>query len=738
MEKGIDHSGSSGHRMEFAKDPTGPSGSIKKEPDRKPEDAAESLRYTRRETLSEVLIGSAKTPRELYMGYRQLVKRLEDAIISQNLNEKYSPAREMAMISDRAENLSHSIDEMKKEGWITKYNPQTGEAKLTDRQLEGLAIYTEQTDKADRRNPFSPPDVKYYFGTENSRAELNKAYERVKVEFSARDILGDHVGLRLGIEVRDSLESLVAILHGSRFPKFKPEHLHALFNMPSVAELASNPENKLLGDMVEEAIFLNLVMLNSGNKQRMKDFLDRPGAKHLIARLKNKAGITYDKWVEINIGKVDKWVEDKDRLLDDKEGTASWRIEAADGRRGALTKWSNISAWAGRPNEFSQKEEQEFITNTIGGLVGGGKEGIEASWVAAAIMRGIGAYASEGYVALPNGESLLPLGEGRFISGDDTGKFWAYMFTVMKEGKLGRTSGLKGMIGRFPDLAMNLFDWAQVEVPDLPKDDPAFRRRSIWDAWLGTPGGKPKVDLLTGKKSTDPKNVTKEEPYHKLGNLEFKSLEREFHATFTIMQWLMGNGGQEGPLGVFIDGTSEEFKEEEFKLNKLKKKWKYIDIVMNPVILTKGSIHLYDLGRVTETGIKTLDLTEEGVGKINTHVFKTTGAETIKRRFFRNLMASKFRGENFIVDILPKQVEVLNTRVGGGAPMRVPLFNLIYAYVNEVAKPIPPSEDGVWNHYFDDLTRYQKMVSWDDAIKNWTESAKWFTSEVGRLTGRKS
>ena len=91
--------------------------------------------------------------------------------------------------------------------------------------------------------------------------------------------------------------------------------------------------------------------------------------------------MTYANWVTENIGKVDKWEDDKKRLLvkevvGGEEKPPTWRVEANDGRRGKLTQWSNISAWAGEPAEFSQKKEMEFIQDIVGGLVGG-KDGIE-------------------------------------------------------------------------------------------------------------------------------------------------------------------------------------------------------------------------------------------------------------------------------------------------------------------------------------------------------------------------
>ncbi|HTK03353.1 MAG TPA: hypothetical protein VL401_01120, partial [Alphaproteobacteria bacterium] len=289
-------------------------------------------------------------------------------------------------------------------------------------------------------------------------------------------------------------------------------------------------------------------------------------------------------------------------------------------QRGLLTMYSNIAAFKGDPGEFSKEKENKFIEG-IGNAVGS----VEASWLAATFLRVSGAFASEGYVHLPNGNSALPLGEPRYISSDDTGKFFAYMWNI-KEGSSGRSSGLKDMIGRIPDMAMNLFDWAQVEV-DLPNGRKG--RRSIWDAWLGTPGGKRKIDLLTGKETA---NLTTQEPYHRLGDINFKSLEPDFHGAFATQQWLMGRKDD----GVLTNAMQTDFRLEDFSLKKLKSIWKYIGIVFNPLNLSKGSTHLYDMGDNNEK------------------------VKTIQKNFFKNLMAARIASSSFAITILNSPTRLFN------------------------------------------------------------------------------
>jgi len=592
------------------------------EPEKNPqlEAAIANKLVGRSESMNDELIATASTPQELFRGLRNIEEKLENGNIPGNLNESYRPPAQLSLMYNRATNLKVTNTELESRGWLTGYNPSTGEGLPAHRKYSAMALNMDEEfiikDGQYVADIFGNPAMKIVFnyGTEKERAELARSYDRAVVELEARAILGEWIGTMLNLNIRDGLEPLVNWEHGTT-AKFKGDHLHALFNMPDIEELATNPENRKLGDQVEEALFLNLVMLHSGNKQRMQDFLLRPGADHLISKLakeeEHRRGSVYtrDQWVKENIGDYNNWVPDYDPSIDlvkDKDAykktrdlEKTWKVEASDGRRGRLTKWGNIAAFGGNPGDIAGHEEKEFIEKTVGGLVGS----IEASWVAATLMRSIGTYASEGYVALPNGKSILPLGEARYISSDDRGKFYSYMFNY-KEGTKGRSSGLKDMIGKIPDMAFDLFDWAQVQMVDLlpqrldstiVKQGEALdgtetpQKRSIWDAWLGTVGGKQKIDLLTGEKTNQ---RTNKEEYHRLGDLNFSSLDRDFHGSFGVMQWLLGNG--EGPVGVFIDAMKVDFKYEDFLLNDLKKKNKYIGIVMNPVILTKGSMHLYE------------------------------------------------------------------------------------------------------------------------------------------------
>lgn len=653
------------------------------------------------ESLSLEQVVGAEDPQELFEGLRAFEKRLEDGNTPGDLNDHYSSTRLYGMMCERADVLKISPDELVTKGWIKRYDRRTGVGYPKNRKYAPLALSIDEEPDAKGYGM----KVEYNFGTPEKRAELAKAYERAIHEFEARAVMGSQIGLRLNPDTRDGLETLVVYLRGGRTSRFKAAHLDAIFNMPDVAESERHPENKKLGDQVEQAMFLNLIMLNSGTKQRMTDFLERPGSKFLIAKMAGESSTSYDRWVFENIGDYRSWVEDTERELydDDSKGVdASYKTE----RRGLLTKWANISAFTGKPGEFGKKEEDAFIEKTVGGLVGS----VEAAWVAATMMKVIGAYASEGYVALPNGKSALPLGEDHYMSSDDTGKFWAYM-QVLKEGTKGRSSFLKGMIGKIPDMSMNLFDWAQVRIK-LP--DGTEVNRSIWDAWLGTTGGKNITDILTGKSTGD---ITVEEGYHRLGDLDFKSLPRDFHGKFATMQWLMGSGKE--PTGVLNEAFQTDFRFEDFALVKLKKINKYVGIVFNPIVLTKGSQHLYN----------------------------TDNYKLVQKNFMRNLMLARIHSASFSLGILNAKIPVFNPNLKTEVPAAV----LVKAFVDEVLNGKHSNEDELINHYIDenkvlrtlgssDTSGLSKDISalLDEKFEPEKNEDKKLMNYVGKVTGKKS
>lgn len=773
------------HKFESPTATGGSAANKDNQPEHPIEDAfANRLLYRPGESLSSEEIAAADDPQELFEGLRTMEGMLENSNIPYSLQERYTPPRELSLMFERARNLRKTIDQLEKERKIKKgsFNLATGEATPTKRRYASLAIRVDEdpvylrdkegnyiTDPDGRKRQIDT-EVKYIFGTSEQRAALANAYERAVTELEIRDILGDQVGLRLNLEFRDNLEGITEMLRSGRMPKIKVDHLEGLFNLPGEAELVNNPENIRLGEQIEEAVFLNLVMLKSGSKQQILDLLARPGAKHLIAKMAKEEGVTYDDWMLKYIGDVPNWVEDSDRTL------TTYKEEYKNGKRGLVTRWSNIATYeGGKDMQFGSDKELQFIEQYVGGAVGS----VEASWIAATLMRDIGAYASEGYVALPPGRRekkdkdgktimkggrpemediplkekvSLKLGEGRYISSDDTGKFMALMFNL-KEGLKGRKSGLKDMMGRYPDTAMNVFDWAQVERDDLPlirsdgtvvKPDDILdgtetkQRRSIWDAWLGT-AEQPKKSLLTGEiageitneaekkakldkgeakafKIKDPKTgqerevvVTdwvKEEDYLRLGLVNFKSLERDFHGTFSTMQWLMGN--REFPTGIFIDATKTSFRYEDFLLEELKAKWKYIGIAMNLITLTKGSPHLF----TDPAGDSTI----------------------IQANYFRNLMSARIHSNSFAQGILGMTIKIPNPNKLGSPTVEASAAKLIEMNIEEVLKGSPVTQEDIYARYIDnyvDLARAGTALE----IYKFLEDAK-FEDQVGRVIGK--
>lgn len=664
----------------------------------------------RGESLNDELIASATTSEDLFRGLRAIESKLESGDIPSNLEENYKPPGQLSTIFNRAECLKIKNGELVKRGWLMSYNPATGEGMPKNRKYSSLAMGTDEQFVIDNQGRYVPDmfgmpsaRVVFNFGTEAERETLAKAYDKAAKELEARAIIGEHIGVRLSLKFRDNLEGLGDFLHETS-AKFKADHLHALFNMPDIDELALNPENHTLGDRVEEAILCNLIMLNSGSKERIQNFMERSGVKFLIAKMAKEQGGNYNDWVQNNIGDFESWESDDDRLLvDDGDRLATFRTEAGDGRRKKLTMWGNIAAFGGNPGDFGNDDEKKFIEKDIGDLVGS----VEASWVAATLMRVIGAYASEGYVALRNGKTLLTLGEGRYVSSDDEGKGHTLLFNY-KEGFKGSPSGLKDMIGRIPDIDMNLFDWAQVRMTDLPKKpDGSFQKRSIWDAWLGTAGEKPLINLLTGEASTDTDKMTKEEGYHRLGDLNFQSLDRDFQGTYGVMKWLAYRKDD----GIITDALNvEKFGYADFSVNSLKKKVKYIKIVMNPIVLTKGSMQLYDWDMGT--------------------------IKTIQKNYFSNLMTARVRSACFKTNVLPQEVPVYNESSGTRYQDKVSAASLVKIFIDAVEKNDPKKQEELIKAYVDDNSILSNASEVNKRSMEVVVERK-LTDEVGRVIGKR-
>lgn len=613
-----------------------------------------------RESVDTELVLFPEGPAELFSALRRIIARNDDGNVPQELQNRYEVSNMFARMTEKRDALKITPERLESEKMLLEYDSKTGRGVVRRSVYNSYAIYSEKVKKGGRY------EIVHNFGTPEKRAEMAKTYEKATMELAARTVIDGQIGLRLNPETRDGLENLVVYLRSGRTPKFKPEHLETIFNLPSVSELSTDKPKSVekareLGDQIEKAVFCQLVMLNSGSKEKMENFLKRPGAKFLIAKMAKEQGCTYDQWVKDNIGELDKWTDDADRKTD------TFKIETKLGYRSGLTVHSNIPASYEDPDGIDGDEENTFIDKTIAKLCGGS----EASWIAWSLMQVTGTYASEGYVALRNGQFVLQLGEDGLIAGDDTGKFRAHL-QVLKEGTKGRSSGLKGMIGKIPDMAMNLFDWAQVKVE---QSDGTVIYRSIWDAWLGTASGIPIKDVLTGEDVPD--KSTLEEPYHRLGDLNFKSLRKGFHGKFATMQWLMGSGDR--PTGVLNEALKTDFRTEDFSLVALKKINKYAGIVFNPIVLTQGSTHLYD----------------------------TSNYKMVAKNFMRNLMIARVHSFSFSYGIWSSVKKFF----GASVDEEVPDAAWIRAVIKEVLKDNPRDEEELKKHYLDEVGQIKGLRS---------------------------
>lgn len=723
------------------------------------------------ESTPDELLKTATTPFELFYGLRRIFSRLESGTTPPSLSESYRPPTQLTAMIERRDDLSETGEDLEKKHFLRKYDPDTGLAVVDDPKFTIMAMRTDpipvvidqgsgkirRATKQDIEARLESVTLGYDFGSEKKRAEMAKAYEKAIFEMEARAIMGEHVGVRSHLKARDDLNFLVTFQHETT-AKFQPEHLKALFNAPSLdalrVETEDRIENHILGDQIEEAMFCNLIMLNCGTKQRMLDFLERPGAKFLIAKMAKEEEMrrgspyTYDDWVKDNIGSVEEWVDDNKRYLakevDDQgvrhlatfQEEADINSELNKGRdkplRGRLTRYGNIAAFGGEPGDMGKDRETEFIEKFIGGCCGS----VEAAWLACTMMRITGAYASEGYDVLPNDgvarqKSLLPLGEFRFISGDDEGKFYHYLFAYKEAIRSRAIPSPRGLLKRVPDMAVNLFDWAQVKV-QIGVDDrgePVFARRSIWDAWLGTPGGKRLLDLETGKPVSDERKVTKEEPYHRLGDLDFMSLDRDFHGTHGTMQWLKGRE----KTGILSEMKNMgDFDLNTFFPEELLKKRKYIGIALNLITLTKGSPHLYDIEGTTDEKY----LTYNNEGQLVFSHLRVPKVEALQHRFFMNMMAARIRSGYFLQNIFPKEDLLLpNPNNLGGKVIKVPVTNWIASSIEMANRRAPDDYEDILERYLDDIESFYKAMDPNKRWELYTIANQMFSDKVGRVVG---
>ncbi len=560
--------------------------------------------YRGNESLKNELLFNAETPSEVIHGLRYLESKLEDGNVPGELADHYGPGRVLEMMTDKMNALNLSLDELVRRKWIIQ-DPATKEYLPKKKKFGSLAISVDEvpvTDEIGGRKRIVGTETKYNFGTEKERKDLARAYERAINELEARVVVDSHVGIR--IKLRDSLESLVETAN-HRASKLKVPHLIELFNLADPNEMDNDVENHVLGDKIEMASVLYLGMLASETKEGMQEFLKRPRVKELMELWKGQ--MTAEDFQKSLFGDVNSWKAITDRDLD------TFRSEI----RGPMTKHGNIP---GR-GLLTYEDETNFIEK-VGNVVGS----VEASWVAAAFLRATGVFASEGYVALPKNEKSfnLELGVAQFLSSDDTGKLLVNLWNK-KEFSKKRSSGLQGLMSRIPNMAFSFFDWAQVDVGNGLLDE---NKRSIMDAWLGTPAGF-KKSILTGEVTNIP---LAEERGRPLREVKWNSLPRDAHANFTNMQWLAARQDT-GVLDILM---KTEVREEDFLLSNLKKMWKYFGIVFNPIVVAKGSAHKYDM----------------------------TGWDKIPQHLFHNMLVARKKSASYALNVLPGTKKLFNPAKG--------------------------------------------------------------------------
>jgi hypothetical protein len=695
----------------------------------------------RAEAAGEALLRIATKPYEVFYAIRtEVLPSMESGHKPDVLDSSYIPPSQLRTIDGRARDLSKSAKELQEMGLLLDdYDPESGYGTLVAEDISGYAIsttYIQEINELTGRVELVP---RYYIGKENEREELAEAYKTAGLELEARAIEGWWVGLFLNVGVRDDLPGLLDIMHKAS-TKFKADHLKALFNLPGIKGLKDkpgailkeiegmpNPErNTEFGTQIEEGMFLTTLMLHSGSKQEMKGFLARPGAKVLITQIAAKSGMSEDDWRGLYIGNVDNWVDNpKDTdYMQDVVGDNLRKV----GNRGLLTMYGNIAAYKGINNKaFSVEKQTKFIEKSLGSAIGS----VEAAWTAVTFLKSIDTYSARGHSFLPGSEQVVAtLGDWRYIEPTDTQKLYSLIW-LLREGLKGRPSGLPDMLGKTPDMMFDLFDMAQVEVA-LP--DGSVTSRSIWDAWLGT-AEQVKRDIRTMKPSrianiVDIVNrgaieqnsnkgvirmrvnnngvieeretygilsreggqdivteLVKEEGYHRLGDLNFHSLPPDFHGIHNTIKWLAGRDGN----GVMTATTETTFDPKKLTFDDIRKFWKYVSIVLNPLVLSKGSMHKFSFGGQGKPQDVIIDLSEEGSGVLVIPNVDGKAFDEIQHTFLNNLMLAKLNSEFFITQLAGDSFVKIPDVGGGGASRMdsIPLHRYVKAVMELMNGPFP-------------------------------------------------
>lgn len=515
-------------------------------------------RYEEREDIM-LRFSHDESPARILKGVRMSLER-SAGNTPRELEDHIGPQRIEERLQSQIQIFELTPEDLEDLNIVKNYNPDTGYANLVDEEEGGsLALRKEGKGR----------ETAYYFGKEGEREARAELLTRIRDEMEARTIIGSLLGVSMHPSTRDNLEGIVET-RLTRTSGLSIEHIKAVFSAPNISELkdaSKNPKEALekhgFADDVEAVMILMEGAMASGTKSGMQEFLTLP---RVIEVAKER------KWdIKAIFGDVENWVDDDLREL------STFLDETKEGLRGSATSLGNPICYDGGNNEkLTHKMENDFINGL--GKIAAGKKGQEAAWLAISILRSLGEFNSKGYVVLPNGDFILPLGENRILSMDDSGKGYANMQAI-KELYKARPGASRDMVNRLPDMTLSHLQWTQIMT--------SHGRRSIIRAWLGTPPGLHKINLETNSPT---KEIVPEEAGCSLAKLDWDSLETHANKGYFLMEWLKFREN----AGVYQLLTKTEFRPEDFSMKSLKAAWKYISICMNPNTLTKGDNHLYD------------------------------------------------------------------------------------------------------------------------------------------------
>jgi hypothetical protein len=343
------------------------------ETDKKPDLEKEARSREVRGMAIEELIRDARTPDQVLLGTRLLMRNYEDFRFDpEGGGTEYDMRRPFWAAKDREAALSLSIRDLIDHGIIKKLNDDS----TGDSAVGGFALYEErkqfpklssfQVDPATKQPKlegamYSMVEMEVpYYGNDNERAKMREAYTtaiaEMKVRASIHELYKSYTG---NIENIDGLANFYLYM----LPFASGEKV--FYNLPELSngikETATGVgfrEGKEFGDKVDTSMRLFEVVALSEKPELLKKLMERPGFRQFL--------FPNDKAVRDWIGDVSGWARETQEVERvDISGKVDFKLIAGErngklnvikerASRGKLTKYGNIFLEAISLEDFSK------------------------------------------------------------------------------------------------------------------------------------------------------------------------------------------------------------------------------------------------------------------------------------------------------------------------------------------------------------------------------------------------